>query len=297
MLKCYAQGRVVTKLVPARPHRDWMDRFPGRHPYRCLPLAVANTFGWELLSPCDLKIEWNGGPEFEAIKISAEDGFPLVNDFAVSNFAYGIVTFHTGYLFVTDPGWLMFATGPLNEPIDGMAPLTGLIETEWLPYPFGMNWQLMRPGTYRFKKDQPFCHIIPVQVEPLLQATPEILEIASNPDLAKRLDSYRQTRVALRNTQKRMFEADGSDAPSWSKEYFHGRLNDGTVATNHYQKIRLADPVDRRTRKLDQEILQAALEARKAAPQPAEPLPTYGIGTFGYSQTIMVNPPKGPKPK
>jgi len=296
MLKCYGQGRVMSKLVPARPHRDWMERYPGRHAYRCLPLAVANTFGWELLSPCDLKIEWNGGSEIAAIKITAEDGFPLVNDFAVSNFAYGIVTFHTGYLFVTDPGWLMFATGPINDPIDGMAPLTGLIETDWLPYPFGMNWQLMRPGTYRIKKDQPYCHIMPVQVEPLLQTVPEILEVSTNPDLEQRMDRYRQTRIALRENQKTM-AADGSDAPSWSKEYFHGRLGDGTAATKHYQKIRMAEPVDKRAYKVEQEILREALLARQVSARPAGPAPTYGIGTFGYSQTILVNPPKGPKPK
>ncbi len=245
MLKCYVQGRVIPKLVPARPHRDWMDQFPERHPYRCLPLAVANTFGWELISPCDLKIEWNGGPEIPDLKITAEDGFANVGDFAVSNFSRGIVSFHTGYLFVTDPGWLLLATGPMNEPVDGLAPLTGLIESDWLPYPFTMNWQVQRPGVFRMKKGQSFCHVLPVQVEPLLQTTPEILDFSSNPELAAHVAAYREKRVALRNT---MLEANqrGEDAPSWSKEYFHGKLGDGTTPIKHYQKIRMAEPIDRR---------------------------------------------------
>jgi hypothetical protein len=42
----------------------------------------------------------------------------------------------------------------LNSPKDGIAPLTGVIETDWLPYPFTMNWQMTRPGSVRFDKDE-----------------------------------------------------------------------------------------------------------------------------------------------
>ena len=277
MLKCYVQGRVVPKLVPARPHREWMDRFPERHPYRCLPLAIANTFGWELLSPCDLKIEWNGKPGIADIKVSAEDGFPLVDDFALSNFACGIVSFHTGYLFVTDPGWAMIATGPLNEPREGMTPLTGLIETEWLPYPFGMNWQLTRPGVHRIRKGEAFCHLMPVQIEPLVAAEPEIFELTSNPELEARLASYRERRKALRAKQREQPAADGPEPPSWAKEYFQGQLKDGSTAPKHYHKLRLKEPLDRRIFKTEEVVLQQAQAAAAGTPEKAAP-----FGLFGY---------------
>ena len=288
MFKCYVQGPVAPQLVPARPHRDWMDRYPGRHPYRCLPLAIANTFGWELLSPCDLKIEWNGRPGFADIQISAEDDFPLVNEFAVSNFAAGIVSFHTGYLFVTDPDWLLLATGPLNQPRDGMVPLSGLIETEWLPYTFGMNWQLMRPGVHRFRKNEPFCHIVPVQVKPLLAMEPEILDLDSNPELAAQVASYRERRLALRARQSEQFEVDGTDAPSWTREYFHGRLADGFTASNHCPKLRLREPVDRRTIKVEEQAVRIDETNRTAKKGGVEVNPS-AFTAFGYRP--------GPKPK
>jgi hypothetical protein len=51
------------EIVPGRPNRDWMDAFSERHPYRCLPLTMANTSGWEILCPVGFTAEWNGGPE------------------------------------------------------------------------------------------------------------------------------------------------------------------------------------------------------------------------------------------
>ncbi len=96
------------------------------------------------------------------IKIKATDGYPYADHFAASNFTRGIVTFHTGYLFRTSPGWQLMATGPFNEPKHGIAPLTGLIETDWLPYPFTMNWQLTAPGKVHFEKGEPVCLIFPV---------------------------------------------------------------------------------------------------------------------------------------
>ena len=246
MLKCYRQGVVVPQLIPARPHRDWMDSFPERHPYRCLPMAIANSFGWELLSPCDVKLEWNGGPGLGDIKITAEDNYPYVHNFALSNFSHGVVSFHTGYLFVTNPGWQLLATGPLNEIPDGIVPLTAVIETEWLPYPFGMSWKFTRPGTVRFKKDQPFCHLLPVQIAPVLEIVPEIHELSDNQQLGDSYMKYRNDRAKLLANQQKVAAQGGEKAENWGKQYLYGKLSDGTAATNHYQKLRLAAPVDKR---------------------------------------------------
>ena len=37
--------------------------------------------------------------------------------------------------------------GPINRPKDGIAALPGIIETDWSPYSFTMNWMFTRPGT------------------------------------------------------------------------------------------------------------------------------------------------------
>ncbi len=85
-----------------------MDVFTDRHAYRCLPLSIANTHGWEMLVPAAFEVEWNGGPNIADLTVRALEPFPAgfpFEHFAMSNFARGIVTLHTGYLFRTPPGW------------------------------------------------------------------------------------------------------------------------------------------------------------------------------------------------
>ncbi len=151
-LTCYALKPDPPVLRTAPSTRAWMDRIPDNHACRCLPLNIANTHGWDVLSPCDLTASWSGGIHARAIRFAAQEGYANLAQFAVSHFAFGIVTFHLGYLFQTEPGWDLFASGSLNTIKDGIAPLTGVIETDWLPYPFTMNWQMTRPGTVRFEK-------------------------------------------------------------------------------------------------------------------------------------------------
>jgi hypothetical protein len=235
---------MLPELKPARARREWMDAFPDRHAYRCLPLAIANSFGWELLSPCDLRVDYDGGPAAANLRVSAEDDYPLVGHFASSNFTHGILTLHTGYIFRTEPGWSLLATGPINEARDGMAPLTGLIETDWLPYPFTMNYQLTRPGTFRIRKGEAFCHIVPMLMEPVEDAEVEILPIETEEGLKPRMEGFAARRGKL-------LAAGVTPDPTavreaWGREYFKGELADGTSAPRHKHKLRLAEPVDRR---------------------------------------------------
>lgn len=54
ILEAFAVSENPQPLVPAPPNRDWMDATTKRHAYRCLPIAVANTYGWQLLLPADV---------------------------------------------------------------------------------------------------------------------------------------------------------------------------------------------------------------------------------------------------
>jgi hypothetical protein len=160
-----------------------MDRIPNHHAYRCLPLSIANSHGWEVLSPCAFSVEWTGGIHARDLKLSVLDGHPHLSHLAASHFAFGIVTFHLGYLFRTEPGWDLFASGPLNAVKDGIAPLSGIIETDWLPYPFTMNWQMTRPGTVRFDKDEPLCMVFPLVHGALPTVEFEIFNLDDDPEL------------------------------------------------------------------------------------------------------------------
>jgi hypothetical protein len=246
-LTCYALNEFAPKLIAARPQRQWMDEFGDRHPYRCLPLSIANAHGWEALCPGPIEIEWNGGPSVDDLVVRALKPLPgdqPVDHFCRSNFARGIATFHLDYLFRTDPGWDLLATGPFNRPKDNAAPLTGIIETDWLPYPFTMNWQLLRPGRILFEEDEPFCFIFPIPKQALLDCQPEIRALSEDSELSRQHEEFRLARDSF--MQK--FNAGDAETirQAWQRYYFVGRHPDGTEAAGHLNKLRLKEPVDRR---------------------------------------------------
>jgi hypothetical protein len=246
-LVCYALHDFAPKLVPARAQRQWMDDFPDRHAYRCLPLSIANAHGWDVLCPVPIEIEWNGGPETRDLVIRAlkplPGGRPLEH-FCRSNFSRGVATFHVDYLFQTDPEWDLLTSGPFNHPKNNAAPLTGIIETDWLPYPFTMNWQVLSKGIVRFEEDEPFCFLFPVKKQALLDCQPEIRRLSDNPELNQKHIAFRDTREEF---MKRFRAGDAATIKqAWQRHYFVGRHPDGTLAEEHLNKLRLAEPVDRR---------------------------------------------------
>ena len=246
-LLCYAINDYAPKLVAARPEREWMEGFTDRHAYRCLPLSIANTHGWELLCPTPIEILWNGGPLVRDLEVKALKPLPgnrKLDDFCRSNFARGIVTLHTSYIFRTEPGWDLMATGPVNSFKANAAPLTGIMESDWLPYPFTMNWQVLNPGRVLFEEDEPFCFIFPIKKQALVDCEPEILRLQDDPELSKQHDAFRTSRDEF----MKRFHAGEPEAirQAWQRHYFVGRHPDGTMVESHMNKLRLKEPVDRR---------------------------------------------------
>ncbi len=211
-------------LVPCSPRRDWMDAFPDRHAYRCLPLTIANTHGWDILAPAAFEVQWNGHPSKADLKVRGADGF------AVSNFTMGVVTLHPGYLFRTPPGWNLLVTGPLNKFKNGASPMTGIIESDWLPYPFTMNWQMTAPGIVRFEEGEPVCTVMPIPASYIEQWNVAIHVMSDDQKLAEDHEKFRASREA--------------NPMVWQRHYFRGQMPDGTPAERHAQKERAKTPVD-----------------------------------------------------
>ncbi len=239
-LDCYKIHEHSPEIVPGKGQRDWMDAFPDRHPYRCLPLTMANSTGWELLCPHDVEITWDGGPMENAILIESNEHPKGVHSLAESHFRRGIVTFHTGYLFRTPPGWGVWASGTPNRPKHGIAPLTGLIETDWLPFPFTMNWQMTKPGRVRFERGEPFCFITLMQHGKLEQVEPLLHRLEDNPELKTEYELWRDSRndfnARLNSKEEKAMKE------RWQRHYMKGRTVTGDMAEEHRTKLRLKPP-------------------------------------------------------
>jgi hypothetical protein len=159
---CYLHQGWQPRLRPAEATRAWMDATPEAFAYRCLPLNIANAHGWEVASPCDFEAYWNGGSAVGDVKLRVPTSVPE-SDRPVSLFGQGTVTFHVQGLFRTPPGWNLWVGGSPNRAKDGIAPLTGVIETDWSPYTFTMNWRFTRRNHWvRFAAGEPICFLFPV---------------------------------------------------------------------------------------------------------------------------------------
>tara|TARA_B100001179_G_scaffold163060_1_gene119699 strand:- start:614 stop:1360 length:747 start_codon:yes stop_codon:yes gene_type:complete len=241
-LDCYRIYSVAPQIVPGRSRREWMDAFTDRHPYRCLPLTMANSTGWEILCPIDIEIEWNGGELAEAIQFRSSASEAEIASFAGSHFRRGIVTFHTGHLFRTPPGWAVWCNGAPNWPKDGIYPLSGLIETDWLPFPFTMNWQMTRPGKVRFEKDEPFCFITLVEHDKLETVQPQLRMLDDDEKLKEEFEAWKVSRTDF----NRRLEDQEAEAmrTRWQRHYMRGESATGSAADAHKTKRRLPHPVE-----------------------------------------------------
>lgn len=242
-LLCYRVHDDAPAIVPAAADRAWMDATDQRFAYRCLPLLIANSMGWELRLKRAVVAEWNGGPELTDLTV-AGDGGDSVASFASSHFGSGVLTFQTSYLFRTDPSVALWVRGVPNRPKDGIAPLEGVVETDWLAFTFTMNWIFTRPGRIRFEADEPFCFITPVNYRSLETFEPEIAPIAANPELAAAYKAYREQRLAF---NERLLANDPETvAQGWQKWYVRGETPEGASGSPlHISRLRVAAPVER----------------------------------------------------
>jgi hypothetical protein len=197
---------------------------------------IANQAGWFILNSHALDVVWNGGDAIEDLTVTYREGespYP-----ALSHFGHGILTWHIPFLFETPPGVQLLARGPANAPKDGICALEGVVETDWVAATFTMNWQLTRARRrVSFDPGEPICMVVPVSLDLLEQARPEIRRLASDPERQSRFQTWSARRAA--------FLADlntpGSEAMAegWQKDYFRGRSPDGSSAPSHRTRLRL----------------------------------------------------------
>jgi hypothetical protein len=238
-LDCYLFDTWKPRIRPAPRRRDWMDATPESFAYRCLPLAIANAHGWEIGGGAGFRARWNGGSGVEAIEIEL-DGACEAIDMPVSLFGQGVVTFHIAGLFRTSPGWNLWVGGPPNHFKDGIAALTGIIETDWSPYSFTMNWRFTRPHHWvRFEPDEPICFFLPIERGVVDGVSPRFRPIADAPELAEQFQAWSASRNAFH--AKVAADPPRSPADKWQKLYYRGVDPAGRPgAADHQSKLRTA---------------------------------------------------------
>jgi hypothetical protein len=199
--------------------REWMDKAHQRFPYRCLPLVIANSFGWDILNPLPFSAYWNGGPLPSDVKIL----FPAQKKSNVpqAHFGSGVLTFTLGHLFKTPPNINLYVKGPPNYPKDGIIPLEGIVETDSAPATFTMNYLFTRKNSeVVFEAGEPYCRVFPIPRFMTEVLHPELRMIEDNPELNKTHLEWRSERDKF----NKGLAIPGSEytEKKWQKDYFQG---------------------------------------------------------------------------
>lgn len=180
-------------LRPGVPSREWMDETDERFAYRCPPLVLSNSWGWEVVLEYDVEASWLGGDDERMLSVE-EEREQL--DRARSHFGHGVLSFRIPYLFRTPEGWNLLVRGPPNTPREHVDPLSGVVETDHTAAPFTMNYRFTTPGVERFEAGDAIAFLTPVP-RGIDEWQPEVRELSSAPELAESYGAWRESRDAF----------------------------------------------------------------------------------------------------
>ena len=225
----------------ARPERDWMDASPEKYAYRCLPLTVANTHGWELISPVTVRARWNGGPRPSDVEVQIVEGDRHSSVNPTPLFGLGTFTFHVPALFRTPPSTSLWVRGSPNWFKMGLHGLDGIVETEWLQFTFTMNWKITVTNMWvTIAMGEPFCFFHPVRLADIQSINPRFVPMSEAPEVAAELTRWNDSRSQFQAEVQRREPFLRPDE-KWQKNYMRGVDLDGVKQPNHIIKLRLPE--------------------------------------------------------
>lgn len=222
-LTAYAITSNPCIIRPANPKRPWMDSAMNKAPYRCLPLSMANGWGWEILSKAKFIAEWNGGQKPSDVRVTLLEGTGAPDAY----FGEGTLTWHSGYMFKTPYPYGVYVTGVPNNPKPNAIPLSGIVETHWLPFSFTMNWRFTQPGQFTMEIGEPYCQIFPIDMNAFDNIEPEIRSL-HEPE-AKELSDLYWDWTYSRQEYSAQQRAGKLAANVWQRNYIRGVYPAGVV--------------------------------------------------------------------
>ena len=184
-IEIYKVSNESFPIVSSKKQRDWMNQ--NVHAYRCVPLSIANTFGWDILLPKDLDVEWNGGTEKKDVIIHKN------NHVYESHFSSGTFTIQVGYTWKTSEDYqIMIMPYPNPDQYDIIS-LTAIVETDRLMYPWFLTCKVTKLGRYKLKAGTPIARVIPIKISDVVDCS---INLASEP---KEYKEYREWQSDMRN--------------------------------------------------------------------------------------------------
>jgi len=145
--------------VPAERRRAWFEdnARTREHARHCLPLIMANSLGYYILSPGRFLVSWDGSPHSPALVQVLEASSHCVVD---NHAAFGSFTVQASFIPQTDdPGDFLMIKGIPNDRDARFSCMEAVIEAWSLVGNFGLVFLLHGAGTVEVQRGQPIAQM------------------------------------------------------------------------------------------------------------------------------------------
>lgn len=145
--------------IPAIRHREWWEdnQATRNHAKHCLPLSMANSLGFYILSPGTFKVSWDGDVHKRAKIEHIEKSSHYEVD---AHAAFGCFTVQLKIIPVTDnPGDFVYIKGIPNIRGAPYSCMEACIEAWWATANAGLVFILNQPGEFTIYWGQPIAHM------------------------------------------------------------------------------------------------------------------------------------------
>lgn len=156
----YCQKQSVN-IKQTRIKRDWMESTWEKHAYKCFPVSLANTIGYELSLPIDVTFVWDGINDSTADHVKVLSG----EEFIYNSRANATISFKTGIVIKSDPN-ISFLHMPVpNLFNDNYQTFTSVISTSFFDQEFPSAIRILKPDkAITIKADEPFATLMPISL-------------------------------------------------------------------------------------------------------------------------------------
>jgi hypothetical protein len=170
-LTAYQMGTETASVEPLQVTRDWMDATPEKHAYHCFPVTQANTVGWTISMPVDIKFIWDGVNDTSGNHIEILEG----NSFVYTGRGQSSVSFNTNLLFRSESNVSLLTMTPPNYFNPDYQVIGSVISTSFFRNPLPLAIKALTPNKeILIPAGTPIATILPISLSELKDSVIEV---------------------------------------------------------------------------------------------------------------------------
>lgn len=149
----------VVETLVGQPNRDWFNHIAFS---MCLPLTIANQYGFVVKAQHDAELFWDGTENPVEVKSEGFNNLQSIQSY-LNNFRNGVLSIENKFILKTPPNVNILVTQPPNHYIDGLHFMNGVVESDNLRRSFTFNIRVTTPNkVIKIKKGDWLSGFIPI---------------------------------------------------------------------------------------------------------------------------------------